>query len=108
MQFITGQRYVTRMLATISVAAVAVAATASGGMAQTKVRYSEVIRSIFYLPSYVALKKGYFVEQGIDVPIEPGCFFAHLVGDLFGRDGFAAKLFQQLELEGIGEELGLV
>ena len=37
--------------------------------AQTMVRYSEVIRSIFYLPSYVALEKGYFAEQGLEIDL---------------------------------------
>lgn len=33
----------------------------------TKVKYAEVVRSVFYLPKYVALAKGYFKEQGIEV-----------------------------------------
>lgn len=33
----------------------------------TKVKYAEVIRSVFYLPKYVAIAKGYFADQGIDV-----------------------------------------
>lgn len=33
----------------------------------TKVKYAEVVRSVFYLPKYVALEKGYFRDQGIDV-----------------------------------------
>jgi NitT/TauT family transport system substrate-binding protein len=32
----------------------------------TKVRYSEVVRSVLYVPAYVAIAKGYFAEQGID------------------------------------------
>lgn len=32
-----------------------------------KVRYSEVIRTIMYLPTYVALSNGYFKDQGLDV-----------------------------------------
>lgn len=35
----------------------------------TPVRYTEVIRSIFYLPSYVALAKGYFKDKGLDVQL---------------------------------------
>jgi NitT/TauT family transport system substrate-binding protein len=31
-----------------------------------KVRYSEVVRSVLYVPAYIALAKGYFAEQGID------------------------------------------
>lgn len=33
----------------------------------TKIKYAEVVRSVFYLPKYVALSKGYFKEQGIEV-----------------------------------------
>ncbi len=36
----------------------------------TPVRYEEVIRSIFYLPSYVALAKGYFKDEGLDVSMK--------------------------------------
>ncbi|BCJ85045.1 ABC transporter substrate-binding protein [Effusibacillus dendaii] len=35
----------------------------------TKVRVSEVIRSVFYAPQYVALQKGFFKEQGLDVEL---------------------------------------
>lgn len=34
------------------------------------VKYEEVIRSVFYLPSYVALSKGYFKNEGLDVSIK--------------------------------------
>jgi NitT/TauT family transport system substrate-binding protein len=33
----------------------------------TKVRYEEVIRSVLYLPSYIALSQGYFKDAGLDV-----------------------------------------
>lgn len=36
-------------------------------IAQTKVRYSEVVRSLAYLPSYVALAKGFLKGEGLDV-----------------------------------------
>lgn len=32
-----------------------------------KVRYSEVVRSLFYAPTYVALSRGYFKSAGLDV-----------------------------------------
>jgi NitT/TauT family transport system substrate-binding protein len=32
-----------------------------------KVRFSEVIRSIFYAPHYVAMEKGFYAEEGIEV-----------------------------------------
>src|SRR6478736_7858512 len=31
-----------------------------------KVRYNEVVRSVLYVPAYVAITNGYFEEQGID------------------------------------------
>lgn len=34
-----------------------------------KIRLSEVTRSIFYAPQYVALSKGFFAEQGLDVEL---------------------------------------
>ena len=33
----------------------------------TTVKFSEVIRSIFYAPHYVAMSKGFFEEQGLNV-----------------------------------------
>jgi NitT/TauT family transport system substrate-binding protein len=41
-----------------------------GALAQSKpaakVRYNEVVRSVLYVPAYIAIAKGYFEEQGID------------------------------------------
>ena len=37
------------------------------GKPPVKVRYNEVVRSVLYAPSYVALTKGYFKEAGLDV-----------------------------------------
>jgi NitT/TauT family transport system substrate-binding protein len=33
----------------------------------TKIRYNEVVRSIFYAPAYVAMTKGFFEELGLDI-----------------------------------------
>lgn len=38
----------------------------------TKVTLNEVTHSIFYAPQYVALEKGYFKEEGIDLKIDTG------------------------------------
>jgi NitT/TauT family transport system substrate-binding protein len=43
---------------------------AAEGKKLTPVRYEEVIRSVFYLPSYVAFSKGYFQEEGLDVAMK--------------------------------------
>ncbi|QQE80090.1 ABC transporter substrate-binding protein [Alicyclobacillus sp. SO9] len=39
----------------------------TGGAKPVTVRYSEVIRSIFYAPQYVAMAEGFFKQQGIKV-----------------------------------------
>jgi NitT/TauT family transport system substrate-binding protein len=54
------------MAAVISVVGVS-QAQAQTGKPLTKVRYEEVIRSVLYLPSYVALSQGYFKDAGLDV-----------------------------------------
>lgn len=38
--------------------------------ALTKVRYSEVIRSLMYVPTYIALAKGFFRDEGLDVTMQ--------------------------------------
>lgn len=35
----------------------------------TKIRYSEVVHSIFYAPKYVAINKGFFKEEGLDIDL---------------------------------------
>ncbi len=37
-----------------------------------KIRLNEVTHSIFYAPLYVAIEKGYFAEQGIDIDLTNG------------------------------------
>jgi NitT/TauT family transport system substrate-binding protein len=38
--------------------------------APVKVRYEEVVRSVLYLPTYVALNRGFFKEAGLDVSMK--------------------------------------
>lgn len=38
----------------------------------TKVTLNEVTHSIFYAPQYVAIEKGYFKEEGIDLKVDTG------------------------------------
>ena len=38
----------------------------------TKVTLNEVAHSIFYAPQYVAIEKGYFVDQGLEVELVTG------------------------------------
>lgn len=47
--------------------------TACGGDSQEEaesIRLTEVVRSIFYAPQYVALEQGYFKEEGLDVKLD--------------------------------------
>jgi NitT/TauT family transport system substrate-binding protein len=60
-----------------------------------KVRYDEVIRSIFYLPSYVALAKGFFKDEGLDVSMKTA----------WGSDkGMAALLSGTADIALVGPE----
>jgi len=45
-------------------------ACAGGDSSAEKVRLTEVIRSIFYAPQYVALEQGYFKQEGLDVVLD--------------------------------------
>ena len=38
----------------------------------TKIRLNEVVHSIFYAPQYVAINKGFFKEQGIEIELTTG------------------------------------
>ena len=49
--------------------AIALSAAVPAALADTKVRYVEVVRNLAYLPSYVAFAKGYFKDAGLDVSI---------------------------------------
>ena len=63
-----------RLLATV--AALGMAATLWGCGAKdtgmTKVRLNEVTHSVFYAPQYVALEKGFFADEGLDVELTNG------------------------------------
>ena len=53
------------------IACVALGLTAQAtAQTPTKVRYEEVVRSVLYLPMYVALNQGYFKENGLDVSMK--------------------------------------
>ena len=59
---------VLRITSCVAVVAIALA-WVGGAQAQktTTVKYAEVVRSVFYLPKYVAIANGYFRDQGIEV-----------------------------------------
>ena len=45
-------------------------AAAQTAAAPVKVRYEEVVRSVLYLPAYVAISQGFFREAGLDVSMK--------------------------------------
>lgn len=63
-----------RLLAVVGSAGALGAACLSGSLSAsarplTTVRFSEVIRSVFYAPQYVAMAKGMFAAKGLDVKL---------------------------------------
>ena len=56
------------LLICVGIVAVLLGATASAQELQ-KVRLSEVVRSVFYAPQYVAISQGFFEEQGLSVDL---------------------------------------
>lgn len=62
---------------------------------KTKLKVSEVIRSVFYVPQYVALEKGFFKEEGLDVELNTA----------WGGDkAMTAMLSKQADIALIGAE----
>ena len=56
------------LIAAVIVVAVLLGATASGQTLQ-KVSLSEVVRSVFYAPQYVALALGFFEDEGLEIDL---------------------------------------
>ncbi len=62
---------ITRKLLIASAALFPLSAVTQANAAEpTKVRYEEVVRSVLYMPMYVALNQGYFKEAGLDVSLK--------------------------------------
>lgn len=60
------------ILIVIVVAAIGLSACNSqskGGKKLEKIRIAEVTRSVFYTPQYVAIEKGFFEEEGLDIEL---------------------------------------
>lgn len=56
-------------ISTLLIISMLVFVAACGKEEATKVKVAEVTRSIFYAPQYVALEKGFFKEEGLDVEL---------------------------------------
>jgi len=60
-----------RAAASLTIGACLFSTVASANAATPiKVRYQEVVRSILYMPMYVALNQGYFKDEGLDVSLK--------------------------------------
>ncbi|MGE5509082.1 MAG: ABC transporter substrate-binding protein [Chitinophagales bacterium] len=78
-------------------AALLVASAAAGGAAAplTKIKLSETVRSVFYVPMYVALGQGMFEKEGLEVEFTTA----------WGGDKCAAALFSgQVDFNFMGPE----
>jgi NitT/TauT family transport system substrate-binding protein len=63
------RRFVLRAVPTLLAAGLALPSVAQT-TAPVKVRYEEVVRSVLYVPMYVALSQGFFKEAGLDVTMK--------------------------------------
>ncbi|MBE3589792.1 MAG: ABC transporter substrate-binding protein [Firmicutes bacterium] len=73
-------------------------AAGSGAGPLVTVNLAEVVRSLFYTPQYVALSKGYFKEEGLDV---------HLTTAGGSDKGATQLLSGQADIALVGPETGL-
>lgn len=60
-------RFLPGLVAAAGLLGFAAGASAQAAKPLVKVRYEEVIRSVLYVPMYVALNQGYFKDAGLDV-----------------------------------------
>ncbi|CAM5182818.1 hypothetical protein CDEF62S_05856 [Castellaniella defragrans] len=67
---ILASRVSARTTAAALLACLCAATIPTGASAATQVRYQEVVRSILYMPMYVALNQGYFKDEGLDVSLK--------------------------------------
>lgn len=69
------------LLIAVGIVALLLGANASAQELQT-VRLSEVVRSVFYAPQYVAIANGFFEDQGLEIDLSTAW------GADICRDGF--------------------
>ncbi|BCB05358.1 ABC transporter substrate-binding protein [Bacillus sp. KH172YL63] len=65
------KQWLQRSLGACLILMLTIGLTACGGKEEAikKVRVAEVTRSIFYAPEYVAIEKGFFKEEGLDIEL---------------------------------------
>lgn len=56
------------LIVAVGIVALLLGASASAQKLEV-VRLSEVVRSVFYTPQYVAIAKGFFAEEGFEVDL---------------------------------------
>ncbi|WP_243298057.1 ABC transporter substrate-binding protein [Bacillus litorisediminis] len=81
-----------KIMLSLSVALMLIITLAACNPGNEKVRVAEVTRSIFYAPQYVAIEKGFFEEEGLDIELTT----------VFGGDKVMTTLLSD------GAEIGLV
>ncbi|MET3697172.1 NitT/TauT family transport system substrate-binding protein [Bacillus oleivorans] len=81
-----------KVLLSLTVACMLIITLAACNPGNEKVRIAEVTRSIFYAPQYVAIEKGFFEEEGLDIELTT----------VFGGDKVMTTLLSD------GAEIGLV
>lgn len=64
------RRILLGLLLTVMLLGVVLSACSGGKQDTVKVKVGEVTRSMFYAPQYVALSKGFFKEEGLDVELQ--------------------------------------
>ncbi|MFF2479436.1 ABC transporter substrate-binding protein [Paenibacillus sp. NPDC058071] len=64
------RRMIPLLLAAVLLVTAVIAGCGGGEKEKTKVKIGEVTRSLFYAPQYVALAKGFFEEEGLDVELQ--------------------------------------
>ncbi|OPA74709.1 hypothetical protein BVG16_23425 [Paenibacillus selenitireducens] len=64
------KRLLLGLLLTVLFSSVVLSACSGGKQATVKVKIGEVTRSMFYAPEYVALAKGFFKDEGLDVELQ--------------------------------------
>ena len=63
-----GFKWIKILLITVMFSSILAACSSSNNELQT-VRVAEVTRSIFYAPLYVAIEKGFFEEEGLEIEL---------------------------------------